>query len=211
MEILDIHTHWQPLYPSQAIQSCLPEAFSPREGACYSVGIHPWYLCPESVESQWESLLAAVHHPQVVAIGEAGLDKLVDAPLLLQQSVFERQIELSESLNLPLVIHTVRAADELIALKKKYQPRQAWVIHGFRGKQEQALQYIHQGFYLSFGEHYQESALHVVPLDRLFLETDESAVDIHLLYDRAASVLGMSAEELIKRIQQNIQSVFFSH
>lgn len=208
MQILDIHTHRLPSEPSEAIQSCLPEAFAPCEGAFYSVGIHPWHLSAEKVESQWESLLSAVRHPQVVAIGEAGLDKLTDTPLSLQQSVFEREIELAESLHLPLVIHAVRATDELIALRKKHQPRHAWVIHGFRGKREQALQYVRQGFHLSLGEHYQEEALRAVPLDKLFLETDESAVDIHVLYERAAAVLGMSVAELVRQVQCNISSVF---
>lgn len=211
MQILDIHSHRPSLHPAEVIQNCFPETFSPREGTFYSVGLHPWYLNQESLDSQWESLLAAVRHPQVLAIGEAGLDKLSIIPFALQQEVFERQIELAETLGLPLVIHAVRAADEVIALKKKHQPRHAWVIHGFRGKREQALQYIRQGFYLSFGERYQEEALRAVPLDRLFLETDESTVDIHLLYERAAAVLGVSAEELVKRVQCNIGAVFFSH
>lgn len=211
MDILDIHTHHQPVKPSQAIQNCFPENFSPQAGGYYSVGLHPWYLRPEHLESQWEQLLKAVRHPQVLAIGEAGLDKLSDTPFALQHEIFEKQILLAESLNLPLVIHAVRAMDEVIALKRKHKPRNAWIIHGFRGKQEQALQYIRQGICLSFGERYQEGALCAVPADKLFLETDESTVDIHQLYDRAAHVLGKPVEALTGQVQCNINSVFFHH
>lgn len=210
MNLLDIHTHRQSLQPLQAIHNCFPEAFSPREGTSYSVGLHPWHLSRERLESQWECLQAAVRHPQVLAIGEAGLDRLAETPFPLQQEAFERQIALAEQVRLPLIIHAVRTAAEVIALKKKHQPRNAWIIHGFRGKREQALQYIRQGIHLSFGEHYQEEALRSVPLDRLFLETDESVVDIRLLYERAAKVLRMPAEELIGQVQRNINSVFSS-
>lgn len=208
MDILDIHTHHRPVKPSQAIQNCFPDNFPVRAEGYYSVGLHPWYLCPEHLEEQWEQLLAALSYPQVLAIGEAGLDKLSDTPLALQHEVFEKQILLADSLELPLVIHAVRAMDEVIALKKKYKPRNVWIVHGFRGKKEQALQYVRQGICLSFGQHYQEEALRAVPLDKLFLETDESMVDIHLLYDRAARVLGMPVEELTGQVQQNISAAF---
>ena len=206
MDILDIHTHHRPIKPSQAIQNCFPENFSPQAEGYYSVGLHPWHLHPEHLEKQWQQLLVAANHPQVLAIGEAGLDKLSDIPLALQREVFEKQVLLADNLGLPLVIHAVRAMDEVIALKKKHKPRNAWIVHGFRGKKEQALQYVRQGICLSFGEHYQEEALRAVPLDKLFLETDESVVDIHLLYDRAARVLGMPVGELTGQVQRNIDS-----
>lgn len=208
MAVLDIHTHHVPPVSSQAIQSCLPENFTPRPGGFYSVGLHPWYLKKETLERQWESLLVAIRHPQVVAIGEAGLDRLSDTPFDLQLQAFERQIKLCEKEDYPLVIHAVRAVDEMLRLKKEHRPRVPWIIHGFRGKKEQALQYLRQGFYLSFGEKFQEEALRGMPADRLFLETDESSLDIEQIYNRAAAVLGVSSEELSGQVQRNIQAVF---
>lgn len=208
MKVLDIHTHRIPLQPLKAIQNCFPETFSPRKSSFYSVGLHPWYLKAETLEQQWESLIATIRHSQVVAIGEAGLDKLADTPFELQLEVFERQIKLCEEQGYPLVIHAVRAMDEMFRLKKKYCPRVPWIIHGFRGKKEQALQYLHQGFYLSFGEKFQEEALRVAPADRMFFETDESKLDIHLIYEHAATVLEVSAEELTEQVQRNISAVF---
>lgn len=208
MAVFDIHTHHVPLKPSQAIQNCFPEVFSPCDDSFYSVGLHPWYLKKETFEQQWESLLDAIRCPQVVAIGEAGLDRLADTPFDLQMEMFERQIKLCEERDFPLVIHAVRAVDEMLRLKKEYRPRVPWIIHGFRGKKEQALQYLRQGFYLSFGEKFQEDALRATPTDRMFLETDESSLGIERIYDRVAAVLGISSEELTGRVQRNIEAVF---
>ena len=63
-------------------------------------------------------------------------------------------------------------------VKKEFQPKQAWIWHGFRGKPEQAKQMLDKGLYLSFGEFYSDEAMRVVPDDRLFLETDDSELDI---------------------------------
>lgn len=208
MDVLDIHTHHVPPMPSQAIQSCFPEAFSPCDGSFYSVGLHPWYLKKETLEQQWENLLDVIRYPQVVAIGEAGLDRLADTPFDLQMEMFERQIKLCEERDFPLVIHAVRTVDEMLRLKKEYRPCVPWIIHGFRGKREQALQYLRQGFYLSFGEKFQEDALRATPTDRMFLETDESSLVIERIYDRIAAVVGISSKELAERVQGNIEAVF---
>lgn len=68
-------------------------------------------------------------------MGEAGLDKLADASLPLQREVFEYQARLAEETDKPLVIHLVKAVDELLKLKQKIRPVKPWIIHGFRGKQ----------------------------------------------------------------------------
>nr|WP_320057077.1 TatD family hydrolase [uncultured Bacteroides sp.] len=210
MQLLDIHTHHLPLHPEQAIFSYSPEMLVAQLPTYCSVGIHPWYLTPDNLWEKWDWLLLAVHHPNVLAIGEAGLDKAVDVPFALQLDVFERQIELSEVMELPLIIHCVRAANEIVELKKRIQPHMPWIIHGFRGKKEQALQYIRHGIFLSFGERYQEEALRAVPIDRLFLETDESTIEISLLYEQAATIRSLSVESFTMHIQQNINEVFFN-
>lgn len=95
-------------------------------------------------------------NPRVVAVGEAGLDKLCDVPLPLQQEAFQAAIELSEKYRFPLLIHAVKATVELLVFQKKHRPTQPWIIHGFRGKKELAEDLLRHGFYLSFGKKYQE-------------------------------------------------------
>ncbi|MEL5896086.1 TatD family hydrolase [Bacteroides sp. GD17] len=204
---VDIHTHQLPQVPGEAIVNCYPEMFSPQEGGWYSVGIHPWYIAAS--DDKKNCLEVLVRHPQVLAVGEAGLDKLADAPMDLQLEVFEFQARLAEEVEKPLVIHLVKAADELLKLRRTLRPAMPWVIHGFRGKAALAEDYLRHGFYLSFGEKYQAEALLTTPADRLFIETDESTVPIKELYARAAALRGISPEEMREIVSGNISKVFF--
>lgn len=208
---VDIHTHQQPQVAGEAIVNCFPETFTPQAEGWYSVGIHPWYIASSTLsldgrKSRFEELL---HHPRVLAIGEAGLDKLAEASLSLQMEVFEYQARLAEETDKPLVIHLVKAVDELLKLKQKIRPMTPWIIHGFRGKAALAKEYIRHGFHLSFGEKYQEEALRIVPLDRFFLETDESTISIDELYERAAMIRKIPFEELRGAIRKNVEEIFF--
>lgn len=206
---VDIHTHQLPQVPGQAIVNCFPETFAPQAGGWYSVGIHPWHVAP-AVQNETKALLEnSLHHPQVVAVGEAGLDKPTDAPLPVQMEIFRYQARLAEEAGKPLIIHLVKAADELLKLKQELRPVKPWIIHGFRGKAALAEEYIRHGFYLSFGEKYHEEALQIVPPGRLFLETDESPIPIDTVYQRAAEVRGISVEELHNILRKNIGEIFF--
>ena len=209
---VDIHTHRLPRIPGTAIVNCYPDVFAPKEGEWYSVGIHPWHVpaaVTSNVRCEMNVLSSLIGHPQVLAVGEAGLDKLADAPQAVQIEVFEYQARLSMELGKPLVIHLVKAMDELLKLKRQIKPTNPWIIHGFRGKAVLAEEYLRHGFYLSFGEKYQEEALRITPSGRLFLETDESDVPIADVYSRAAQVRCVSLAELTEALQENIAKVFF--
>ena len=207
----DIHTHCQPEVPGEAIVNCFPETFVPQQEGWYSVGIHPWYITSSTVSlaEKKRCLEELLYHPQVLAMGEAGLDKLADASLSLQREVFEYQARLAEETDKPLVIHLVKAVDELLKLKQKIRPVKPWIIHGFRGKAVLAEEYLRHGFYLSFGEKYQEEALCIMPSERLFIETDESTVSVDTLYERAAILRKTPLEELRRTIRKNVSEIFF--
>ena len=149
-----------------------PAAASLRAEGAYSVGIHPWW----TAETAWEDLQEGFYfwaaHPQVVRIGECGLDKLKGATIDVQEQAFLMHVKLSEQLQKPLIIHCVKAFDRLLALHKQLRPTQRWAIHGFRGKPEQAQQLLASGFDISFGEHYNEAAYALCPPARRFRETD---------------------------------------
>lgn len=210
---IDIHTHQLVHVLGEAIVSSLPDAFFPQEGSWYSVGIHPWQLgsydwMDATFRTYFESLVC---HQQVLAIGEAGLDKLVSVPLDSQTDALRYQADVAESIGKPLVLHLVKATAELLALKRELSPRVPWIVHGFRGKAQLAQDLVRHGLYLSFGACYQEEALRQMPADRLFLETDESDVPISDLYERAALVRGVTCDELVETVSRNVQSVFFGH
>lgn len=172
-------------------------------GILISAGIHPWHA------AEWDS--DAIHliesellHPRVTFIGEIGMDNACGVSLKKQLFVFESQLKVAETSHKAVLIHNVGCLTELMVLKKKYKGIQAWILHGFRGNAQLAKQYLAHGFYLSFGRRYQVEALRVCPMDRLFLETDDSDTDLRLLYQKVSDDLGASVAMLESSISQNI-------
>ena len=200
MDCFNIHTHTI-LHPGKEIVSYDVSAFSPGEGYV-SVGIHPWTLTEENANSQWEVLQELVLDKRIMAIGEAGLDKLKGSSLELQTNLFLKAILLSEAKGLPLVIHCVKAFNELIQLRKEIRPQQPWIVHGFRGKFPLAEDLLKHGCFLSFGDKFQVEAV------RLFVETDDSDIPIEDIYQNIANVRGMTSGELIEAVNKNVQKVF---
>ena len=210
MTCFDIHTHRLPLHPEQAIVSHTIGSSLPGGSEAYlSVGIHPWYLDEQKAESSLESLRQALQDDRVVALGEAGLDRLRGCPLDVQISVFRHEVALAEEYRLPMIIHCVRAFNELIQLKKELRPRQPWIIHGYRGKESGVAEFLRHGCYVSFGAKFQAEAVRSVPLDRLFIETDETEESIADICHRIAGIKGISPEELAEAIHKNVREVFF--
>ena len=107
----------------------------------------------------------------------------------------------------PLIIHCVKAWQEIIAAKKRIRPHVPWIIHGFRGNGELAVQLVNQGFYLSFGEYFNVEALQAVWPDRLLVETDDKQIDIRLVYTKLAEALSVDMELFTHQIEENIIGV----
>lgn len=210
--LLDIHTHRLPKVPSETLLSCsMWNMPLPTHTVYLSAGIHPWYISEADYISQieWVKQMIA-HDTRTLAIGEAGLDKRCQTSFELQQKVFLELISLAESYQFPLIIHAVKSYNELISLKKEYNPHSAWIIHGFRGKRELAQSLVGQGFYLSFGARYNPEALQGIPANRILIETDEANLPVQTLYRQAARLLHTTSEELTATVQQTINRLFFS-
>ena len=169
----------------------------------YSVSLHPWMLLPEKLDQAVDFISHNHLDKNFIAIGECGLDKLCETSFDLQTVAFRQMIKLSEQYEKPLIIHCVKAFDELISLKKEYLPKQPWIIHGFRGNPTQAKQLIQQGFCLSFGPKYNIETIKNVPLWAVFTETDDSDCPIDEVYRLVASELNISVEELAENIRNN--------
>lgn len=188
----------------------------PEQEQLFSVGIHPWHLNATSLAANIEELLTPyLVQSNCVAIGECGLDKLMDSELSLQITIFEQHIQLAERYSLPLLIHCVKAFDELIQLRKKY-PKGKWVLHGFSKKSELAKQLLQHDIALSFGinlltKDYLQKVFQETPLNAVFLETDmESPKLISQLYALAAQLKSLPLETFEREMVRNNTS-FFAH
>jgi TatD DNase family protein len=106
----------------------------------------------------------------------------------------------------------VKAYPEVLGMLKKHRNRVPVVFHGFNKNKEIALEILNHGYYLSFGKHLLNEniakVLTIVPLDRLFLETDACKLPITAIYDKACSILDVSIDKLKTQIEANTIQVF---
>ena len=135
-------------------------------------------------------------------MGECGLDRLCATPYDLQLAAFKAQIALSEELQSPLILHCVRALDDVLRLKRG--TTQPWIWHGFRGKPQQLQQLLDHGFYISFGFRHNVDSLRQCPSDRLFFETDDLPAPIVPLYAIAAQLRNTTPEVLCEQVWKNL-------
>jgi TatD DNase family protein len=216
-DFIDVHTHGSK--PSEGIFSVenlmAHENRTPvnRYGIAFTAGIHPWYLTEENSEGQLEYIGKLARDPNIVAIGEAGFDKLKGPALKTQGKIFQEQAEIARSINKPLIIHCVRAWEELLYVHKKLKPQIPWMVHGFRGKKELGLQLISNGMYISFWFDFimrPEAAALVssLPRERIFLETDGADIKIQDIYRKVANDLSLSVDDLKKMILGNYTTLF---
>lgn len=189
MLYLDLHTHSEyPLENTLAIRNQYP--LEAKTNTYFSTGIHPWYFTVNDWEEQLEELEHLVLHKNCVAIGECGIDRNISTDFYLQQLVFEKHIPLSEKNQKPLIIHCVGAYAELVSIKKKYNPLQDWIVHGFNKNVEVASMLLKNNIKLSFGKALLTNSslqeiFKTVPNGYYFLETDDADIPISELYIKA--------------------------
>ena len=165
----------------------LPELCERYQGLYFSLGIHPWWIqevlgAEAVVEIELRKLepllLSQVGHRKCVALGECGLDKSREQPLAEQLNVLRWHCRLALQLNKPLVLHCVKAHNEMLQCLNDF-PNLRGVVHGFTGSVETASAYWQRGFYLGVGGSitYERArktreAIRTMPLESLLLETD---------------------------------------
>ncbi|MGW8317076.1 MAG: TatD family hydrolase [Bacteroidales bacterium] len=179
------------------------------ENGFYSVGFHPYNVGKVDEKDTINKVRLSTENPRVLAVGEIGLDKSIKAPLDTQQRIFEAQVDIAEFTDLPVVLHVVKAFNEMIEFMKVHRPAVPMIIHGYNGSPQMAEALLNAGFLISFGEAIAKEhskiveSLLLVPVDRLFLETDEGDLDIREIYHFAAEVKGLSVDQLRKQIFEN--------
>lgn len=208
IKILDIHSHLkidkenaETIYSFSGIPT--PSSFKGYK----SIGIHPWDL--DKPQTSWAEIESLAQDTNTLAIGETGLDKTIATPLNKQEELFIKHIALSEKYCKPLIIHSVKTTPEILKLHKQLKPKQAWIIHGFRGKPELYQEYNREGIRVSIGEKFNIHTLQCIPLNQLLLETDDSNKDIYALIETIASIKNITSTQLINQIYDNSSLLFF--
>ncbi|NHN25171.1 TatD family deoxyribonuclease [Flavobacterium jejuense] len=179
----------------------------------YSIGIHPWYIDEDRIQSDLKCIEEKLHLKECMALGECGLDKRIEIPLETQVAVFKQQIVLVQKTRKPIVLHCVAAYQEVIAIKKELNIQNPMLIHGFSKNEQVAQSLLDNGFYLSFGKYLLRNTelaavFKNVPNDRFFLETDTIEESIEAVYAKAATIKNITVNELKQIVRNNFEFVF---
>ncbi len=179
----------------------------------YSVGIHPWDVATADIEIQMRITDAFATHPNVLAVGEIGLDKM-KPEFELQKEVFETQFEIAERIGKPIIVHCVKAYSELQEILNRRQTQIPVIVHRFSGNKTIAEQMIRFGCYLSFGHELfnvrskTRAIYKAIPLNRIFHESDDAEIGIREIYAEGARIRGIKEEELQAQILINYGRCF---
>jgi TatD DNase family protein len=214
----DIHTHSSNL-PENVVQirSLFPHQLpliEQHSGVWYSVGWHPWHFDENNPDAVFPILEQALQNEQVIALGETGLDRNIATPMDHQQNILIRHLDLANTSGKPVIIHAVRSYPDIIQVYKNAKVAIPLIIHGFRGNQQSAEQLLDHGFYLSFGaallenNDVLEQVFRNIPSEKLFLETDDSKIDISQIYEKAASLRNLKLEQMMEIIESNFKTCF---
>ncbi len=180
-------------------------------GKYFSVGVHPW---DADIDFSKLELEQNISNENCLAIGECGLDKLKGPDQEIQKTLFETQLQLAVKYHKPLIIHCVKAFDELIEVCLPFQdvPK---IIHGFNKSAQLAKQLINKGFYLSLNDSILKKEnfdFSVIPMDKLFLETDMNPlISIEDIYDLASKRFNVEIELLKEKINLNFTTIFLKN
>lgn len=121
-------------------------------GVYYALGMHPLFLNQQSEHQVTElRLLLERQQDLCVAVGECGLDAMIDVDMELQERLFVQQVELAIEFKLPLILHSRKTHNRLLQILKQKQFKFGGVLHGFSGSYQQAMQFVECGFYIGVG------------------------------------------------------------
>lgn len=248
---IDVHTHLNMLEvsPEQALADCsaagidhvitigtepkdhpvvleLAKKFYPR--VYCTIGVHPHEAQLFTPEVD-EFLVAHADRPEVVAIGEIGLDYYYDnAPREIQKAAFRRQLQIALEKSLPVEIHTRDAESDTVEILKEFGGKVRGILHCFTGTQWLAEEALKLGLDISISgvvtfkkADELRDVVRQIPLDRLHVETDAPflapmphrgkknvpAFVIHTA-EIVAQIKGVTVDVLMQQTRENAQRTF---
>lgn len=215
---INIHTHYPARTSTErAVINILAAELNEiqlDDDKLYSAGLHPWHIVTENFADNINKVALAAKQKNIIAIGEIGLDKTIQVPFNLQIECFLEQVAIANKYKKPVIIHCVRAFNELLQLKQQIDTCTPWIIHGFKGKEIMMLKLIDHGCYISFGNdlfkhdsHSQEN-LRFVSDKQIFFETDIADEKIEPIYRQAAHIRQQDVNLLKSQIANNFTSIF---
>lgn len=209
---IDFHNHLQNAYNQDVV--ALPsfrlgvDVIPPYIPEIW-VGIHP-YDCELDID--FLELIKSVKN-KIIGIGEIGVDYYYDSSNMKRQdSVFIKQLNFAIEQDMPVTIHCVRGYNKLAEWLKEKESLPPIILHGFINSVQMAEEFIKIGCYISFSPASFASRKTVevmksIPLNRLFLESDDTNVDIKALYRLFSQYRSETLEEIVEVLYNNFKKI----
>jgi len=194
-----------------------------QEGIHLAFGMHPWWVAEnsaETLEAGFEELKTRLHLAEW--LGETGLDYLPKyvSQREKQTEYFEKQLELSQSIGKPVVLHIVHAHSDALMILKKWRVHRG-IVHSFCEGKEVLKKYLDLGFLISIGpavvkDGYRrvKEAIPFIPRDQLVLETDcpnargTEPTQLLEIAQKVSELKGnMTGAELLSQSTQNLKKL----
>ena len=211
--------------PSSAHAIRLAENF---EGVYAVVGIHP-SDAKTATEESWQELEIMLKHPKVVALGEIGFDYYHDTTFNdIQRTVFERQLEIAQKLDMPIVVHMRDSVDDVYETLKDKASGLTGVVHCYSGDVKMMEKFLALGFYIGLdgpvtfkNAHSVHEVAKAVPLERLVIETDgpyltpapfrgkrNEPAYVSYVAEKIAEIKGLTFEEVCRVTTDNALELY---
>jgi len=213
---IDIHSHNKIETPNIGIRSMFIQetTIGMDFDSAFSIGLHPWHISKINYKEALKNMKFFTEQPMLKAIGECGLDRSISVNYDLQKEVFLSQLVLADLYDKPLIIHNVRAFADFLSILKQEKPNIPLLFHAFNGNADILNKLLQFNTFYSFGKDLEKKnskasrIISKIPINRLFLETDDSDINIEGIYSIAASKIGISIEKLKNQIYYNYKSLF---
>jgi len=198
-------------------------------GVYGSLGFHPHEASSMSESLEKKIFQLARKHVKLIAIGETGLDyHYMYSPVEVQKEVFRKQLQLSENLNLPVILHSREAETDTINILKDFSIESLGVAHSFTGSIGMARKLVEMGWYLGINgivtfknaEDLRE-VVRWLPLNKMLLETDSPFLSpvpyrgkpnkpskIPVIAKFIAELRNISLEKLAEKTSENAHRLF---
>ena len=181
----------------------------------FTLGIHPWFINDHQMLDLY-SLEIRIEDEKPVAVGDCGLDYIKVKDRNKQRYFFDEQVALATRFDLPLIIHSVQATEDVIDLLKSYSKSRG-VIHAYSGTLLEAKILMKMDFLFGFSNNLSNPhayKLHDIvkflPLESILIETDDhkNPDELILVAERISRIKKLTVEQVIEQCDQNACKLF---
>lgn len=194
-----------------------------------AVGVHPHDTDGMS-EQDIKELAEMSRRPKVVAIGEIGLDYYYDNSMRENQKKwFYRQMQLSQQVNLPFIIHDRDAHGDCMDILRQFDVRRTGgVMHCFSGSPEMARELVKMGMYIAIGGSVTfknavkaVETVREIPIEYIVTETDSpylspvplrgtrnTPANVRFVTEKIAEIKGISVSDAARITSENAKKLF---